>query len=93
MTERTLKVGIIGRGFIGKLHAHFYLNVPLYYDPPPVRTKLLGVCTAHGATAQKAADQFRFELATTDFRRIIENPDIDIVNICAPNADREEQRG
>ena len=34
MTARTLNVGIIGFGFIGKVHAFGHLNMPLYYDPP-----------------------------------------------------------
>jgi len=90
MTDRTLNVGLVGFGFIGKVHAYGYLNMPLYYDPPPVRTKLFGVCTAHEETAQAAADKFGFELATTDCRELIEHPDVHIVNICTPNRDHKD---
>lgn len=30
------RVGIIGFGFIGKVHAYGYLNLPFYYDPLPL---------------------------------------------------------
>ncbi len=89
--HKTLNVGIIGFGFIGKVHTYSYLNMPLYYDPPPVRTRLLGVCTAHQETADKAAEQVGFEFATTDFRELIAHPDIDVVNICTPNRQHKEQ--
>lgn len=91
MNDKTFNVGIIGFGFIGKVHAYGHINMPLYYDPPPLRTKLFGVCTAHTETAQAAADTFGFELATTDCRELIEHPDVDIVHICTPNRYHKEQ--
>ncbi|HEY3397173.1 MAG TPA: Gfo/Idh/MocA family oxidoreductase [Armatimonadota bacterium] len=90
MTE-TLGVGIIGFGFIGKMHTYGYRNMPLYYDPPPVRTRLVGVATAHEETAQKALDQGQFAFATTDWRELIAREDIQIINICSPNSEHCEQ--
>lgn len=78
-------VGMIGFGFIGKVHAYGHLNLPLFYDPPPCQTQITHVCTAHQATAEKARLQVGAERGTTDFREITENPDIDIVHICTPN--------
>jgi len=80
-----LRVGILGFGFIGKVHAYAYRNMALYYNPPPAETRLVGVCTSRGETAEAARDLLGFEFATTDFREITENPQIDIVNICTPN--------
>ena len=91
MTGNALNVGIVGFGFIGKVHAFAHINMPLYYDPPPMRTKLFGVCTAHKETARAAADKCGFELATTDYGELVEHPDIDIVHICTPNACHKEQ--
>lgn len=80
-----LRIGILGFGFIGKVHAYAYHNMGLYYDPPPIETKLAGVCTAHEETAEKARAKLGFDFATTDWRTITENPQIDVVNICTPN--------
>ena len=33
---KTYSVGIIGCGFIGKVHAYGYVNLPFFYDPVPV---------------------------------------------------------
>lgn len=85
MNDKVYGVGIIGFGFIGKVHAYGYLNMPLFYDPPPLKTRLVGVCTSKKATAEKAKNTLNFSVATTDFRRLIERKDIDIINICTPN--------
>ena len=83
--EKVLRVGFVGFGFIGKVHAYCHLNMPLFYDPPPVKTTLAGVCTSRPETAREARERFGFDIATNDFLDITENPDIDIVHICTPN--------
>ena len=87
----TFGVGIIGFGFIGKVHAYGYLNMPLFYDPVPVRTKLVGVATSCEETARKAAEQGGFEFCTADWRELIARDDIQIINICSPNSRHAEQ--
>ena len=82
---RTYNVGIIGFGFIGKVHAYGYHNLPFFYDPVPVQAKITHVCTSRTETAEKGAALIGAEHAVTDFREVTENPDIDIVHICSPN--------
>lgn len=49
-------VGILGFGFMGKMHAYGYKTIPLYYGGLPWKTKLCGVCTSSPATAQIAKE-------------------------------------
>ena len=86
-----LGVGIIGFGFIGKVHAYGYANLPLYYDPVPLRTKLVGVATSREETARKAVEQGGFEFGTANWRDLIARDDIHIINICSPNSAHTEQ--
>ena len=79
------RVGIVGFGFMGKVHAYGYLNLPLFYDPAPLRARITHVCTGHRATAAVAAAKVGAGAAVTDFRRITESPDVDIVHVCTPN--------
>ncbi|MFW5867557.1 MAG: gfo/Idh/MocA family oxidoreductase, partial [Armatimonadota bacterium] len=51
-----LGIGIVGFGFIGKVHAYGYQNQSLFYDPPPARTRLIGVCTSREETARAARE-------------------------------------
>ena len=82
----SLRIGILGFGFIGKVHAYAYRNMAFYYDPAPLETRLVGVCTAHRETAETARALLGFDFATTDWREITENPNIDVVNVCTPNS-------
>jgi len=81
---KRLRVGIIGFGFIGKVHACGYINLPLFYDLP-VKAEITHVCTSRRETAERAAAQIGAASAVTDCRQITENPDVDVVHICTPN--------
>lgn len=81
----TKNVGFVGFGFIGKVHASGYINLPLYYQPLPFRPVLSHVCASRDQTARAGADLIGAPHAVMDFREITENPDIDIVHICTPN--------
>lgn len=87
----TLGVGIIGFGFMGKVHAFDYRSLPFYYDPLPVRTRLVGVAERTVESAERAAAQAGFELATADWRELIARDDIHIIDICSPNSLHAEQ--
>jgi predicted dehydrogenase len=88
---KVYRVGIIGFGFIGKVHAYGYRNLSLFYDPVPCETQITHICTSRKETAEKGRAQAGAQVATTDFREITENPDIDIVHICTPNILHKEQ--
>jgi predicted dehydrogenase len=88
---KRFRVGIIGFGFIGKVHAYGHLNLPLFYAPPPCQTEITHICTGHPETAEKGRQQVGARVATTDYRQITENPDVDIVHICTPNHLHKEQ--
>lgn len=78
-------VGILGFGFIGKVHAYGYLTLPLFYDPAPLRARITHVVTSRAETAEKAREAVGAEVAATDYRAVTEDARIDIVHICTPN--------
>ena len=88
---KQIGVGILGYGFIGKVHAYGYRTLGFFYDPPPVRARLVGVCTSRDETAKRAREQGGFAYGTTDYRRIIEDEEIDVVHVCTPNSLHKEQ--
>ena len=81
MTKKTIHVGLIGYGAMGKAHSYAYRNLPLYYDNLPFRVNLAAVCSGHLATAERARDDLGYGYATDDYMRIIEDPAIEVVNI------------
>lgn len=82
---RTVGVGVIGYGFMGKTHTFAHRVIPFYYDPPPVRSELKVVCTSRDETAEAARAAGGFERCTTDPRQVVESEDVDVVHICTPN--------
>ncbi len=83
---KTYRVGLIGFGFIGKVHAYGYANLPLYYSPCDFRAEITHVCTSRPETAAKAKEILGERVTgVCDFRQITENPEVDVVDICTPN--------
>lgn len=80
-----LGIGIVGYGFIGKVHALAHRALPFMYDPLPARTRLVGVCTATEASRRKAVEQAGFDFSTTDWRELIDRDDIQVIHCCTPN--------
>jgi len=79
------RVGILGFGFIGKVHSFGYATLPFYCDPVPLAAKITHVVTSSMETAEKARRLVGADVATTDYRAVTENPAIDIVHVCTPN--------
>lgn len=81
---KTLGIGLIGTGFMGKCHALAYRNVrAVMGDVPPLRLAVL--CDTPEARAVALADQFGFARAEPDWRALVADPAVDIVSITAPN--------
>ena len=84
-----LNVGLIGSGFMGMSHAFAYSTAARVFDLP-VRFRMHTLADITIEAAQRAAAQFGFANATDDWRSLVENPEIDVVNITAPNALHKE---
>ncbi|MDR0645438.1 MAG: Gfo/Idh/MocA family oxidoreductase [Elusimicrobiota bacterium] len=82
---REIKVGVIGAGFMGKTHIFGYKTIPLYYEPK-YKIKLEGICSKTLQNAQKAKDLYDFNFATDNEDDIFSNKNIDVINICTPDA-------
>jgi len=86
-----LGIGMVGFGFIGKVHAHGFRNLDLFYDPPPCRARLVGVCTSRDETADVAAEKGGFEFGTSRFEDLLDRDDIDVIDVATPNDLHREQ--
>jgi predicted dehydrogenase len=81
-----LGVGIIGYGFIGRLHTLGYLDMPLYYPELAVRPRLRAVATLRDADREAALREASFERAYIDYRELLADSRVDVVHVCTPNA-------
>jgi len=84
-------VGMIGYGYMGKMHSYAYASLPFIYNPLPFRIKLVGVCAPSEASRALALESAGYEFATPDYRELLARDDISIINVCTPNYLHKEQ--
>lgn len=84
-----LKIGLIGTGFMGKAHV-FGFSVAARVFELPYEFELHTVADITVEAAKNAAKTLGFANSTDDWRTIIANPEIDVVDITAPNALHKE---
>ena len=82
---KTLGVGVIGYGFMGRTHTFAHKSIPFYYQPEPVPCQLKVVCEATDELARAAREEGGFKRCTTDMMDVIKAGDVDIVHISTPN--------
>jgi predicted dehydrogenase len=89
-TMQTIGIALIGYGAMGRAHAMAYRAIGFHYGLPANAIKLVGVATTREETARKAAAEIGCDLAVTDYRLLLDRPDVDIVDICTPHDSHEE---
>ncbi|WP_108251343.1 Gfo/Idh/MocA family protein [Planctomonas deserti] len=82
---QNLNVGLIGGGFMGKAHSLAYAAMPMFFWPAPAMPVRKVIAEATDDLAAQAARRFGFETSTSDWRSIIDDPDIHVVDIATPN--------
>jgi predicted dehydrogenase len=80
-----VNVGLIGGGFMGKAHSLAYAAMPMFYWPAPALPVRSILAESSDALAAEAARRFGFERATGDWRKVIDDPDVHVVDIATPN--------
>jgi predicted dehydrogenase len=82
--KKPLNIGIIGCGFMGKAHSNAYATVGHFFDlqHQPV---LKAVCSRNIESTKKFAETWGYESVEVDWRKLLQRPDIDVVDICVPN--------
>lgn len=82
---RTLGVGVIGMGWMGQVHSRAYRAVADRFFDSGLRPTLVACADDVEARAQEARERFGFRRATTDWRRVIDDPEVEAVSVATPN--------
>lgn len=83
MTE-CLNIGLIGSGFMGQAHADAYRRAVMMYSALPKTPLLYAVADQTEEMAAIAASRFGAEKAYGDWRALVEDPVVDVVDITTP---------
>jgi len=82
---REIGVGILGYAFMGKAHTNGYKKMPIFFYPPPAIPRLIAICGRTEEAVAEAARRYGFETYYTDWKELIADERIEIVDNCLPN--------
>jgi predicted dehydrogenase len=82
---RTIGIGVIGMGWMGMVHSHSYRQIPDTFEDSDIQPRMVICADDVEARARKAKSLQGFERYTTDWRKVINDPEVEVVDITAPN--------
>jgi len=75
---KTLNIGLVGYGFMGRAHSNAFRTAPNFFDLP-YRPVLKFVCARNPERAKAFAEQWGYENIETDWRKLVASPDIGLI--------------
>ena len=81
---KTLNVGMVGYGLMGRAHTNAFRKVRNFF-PGEIYPVLKAACGRDEAQVKAFAETWGYESTETDWRKLIERDDIDLIDIAAPN--------
>lgn len=82
--QKTINVGLIGCGFMGRTHSNAYRKVNNFFDLG-YKPVLKAICDFNADKAAAFAKQWGYESVETDWKKLLARKDIDLIDICLPN--------
>nr|WP_248561118.1 Gfo/Idh/MocA family oxidoreductase [Niallia sp. NCCP-28] len=89
MSKKQVRIGMVGYKFMGKAHSHAYRDVAFYFDNN-VEPVMQAICGRNEAGVKEAAAKMGWQSYETDWRKLIEREDIDLIDIVTTNNSHAE---
>ena len=83
--KKQLRIGLLGFGSMGRTHTWAVQNIPFFYGSLPFEAITAGVCTTSLEKSERVAKEFHIPKAYANEDELINDPGIDIIDICTPN--------
>lgn len=84
MTKKSLNIGMVGYGFMGRAHSNAFAQAGHFFDLP-FQPVLKAACARDQEKLKPFADQWGYQSMESDWRKLIDRKDIDVIDIAAPN--------
>jgi predicted dehydrogenase len=78
-------VGLIGYAFMGKAHSNALKTLPYMVYPPPARPRLAAIAGRSKHAVEEAASRYGYASAYTDWRDLVADPAVQLVDNSGPN--------
>ncbi len=86
---KSLNIGLVGYGFMGRTHSNAFHQAPRFFDLS-MKPVLKAICSRNADRAKAFAANWGYESVETDWRKLIERKDIDLIDIASPNDTHQE---
>ena len=83
--RRRLGVGVVGFGWLGQAHSRSLQRIPTLFEDRAYDPRLVACSDAMAARVDQAIASFGFDHGFTDWRAVVDDGDVDVVFIAAPN--------
>uniref|UniRef100_A0A942SZH4 Gfo/Idh/MocA family oxidoreductase n=1 Tax=Neobacillus citreus TaxID=2833578 RepID=A0A942SZH4_9BACI len=89
MARERLGIALVGHGFMGAAHSQAWRTAPRFFDlaVEPEMTVIVG---RDAARTEAARERFGWQRAATDWRAVVEDPAVDVVDVCSPGSSHVE---
>jgi predicted dehydrogenase len=85
-TRRRLGIGLIGFGWLGQAHSRSMQRIRTLFPEREFDPELVICSDVVPARAEEAVGSFGYRRATEDWRAVVDDPEVDVVVIAAPNS-------
>ncbi|MFS2031614.1 Gfo/Idh/MocA family protein, partial [Curtobacterium sp. CT11-45] len=89
MAQDRLRVAMVGHGFMGAAHSQGWRTAPRFFDLG-VEPEMAVIVGRDPERTEAARQQYGWQAASTDWRAVVTDPDIDVVDICSPGSSHVE---
>jgi predicted dehydrogenase len=83
--SKQIGIGVVGFGWMGQAHSRSYRRIPMYFADEELEPRLVIVADNVPARTELGRGNFGFEETTADWRAVVNHPEVDVVDITAPN--------
>jgi predicted dehydrogenase len=87
--DRQIGIGVIGMGWMGRVHTAAYRRLPEHFPNLGVRPRLVMAADVSDER-RRHAERIGFEATTEDWRAVVDDPRVEVVNVTLPNAMHRE---
>lgn len=85
-----LGIGMLGYAFMGKAHTNALKKLPYMMYPPVAIPKLVAICGRNEEATAEAARRYGYAKYYTDWRKLLDDPDVQVFDNGGPNNAHEE---
>lgn len=83
--RQEIRIGLLGYGFMGKCHSHAFKVIPYIYPELNMVPRLLLLCGRNEEKVRQAAGRYGFEEYCMDWRDVVGDRRVDILDNCSPD--------